>query len=336
MTIAPVSTQLNHHIRKAATPKEPQMPQEPVYSVEMIGPNEAVAYLGRNTDRNRRLRPHLVAVYAKDMSEGNWRLSNDAICFDRDGVLINGQHRLKAIVISGTSQQFFVIRGMDPLAFEYIDIGPSRTMADVLTIKGQKNANAVAAITAKAAGYTKSGYLNSSIARNGVNGTAGGLLHVSRKDKIHVTEVLSEIHYGAELGKRLSKAGQRLGLASAQIGFLYVLYQSWHTGVEDFIERVVNLRADVRGDSDPARRVGLRLLDAQSSTDVDKLSPSVNFGYLVIAANADFQQRSLGKLQWRRRNLYPQPVVQVASALATRLGWPAPKGMAEEPEDSGA
>jgi hypothetical protein len=335
VTIAPVTQPLTH-ARKAAAPKERQAPQEPTYSVEMIGPSEAVAYLGRNTDRNRRLRPHLAAVYAKDMTEGNWRLSNDAICFDRNDILINGQHRLKAVVLSGTRQQFFVIRGMDPLAFEYIDIGPSRTVADVLTIKGQKNANAVAAITAKAAGYTKAGYLNSSIARSGLNGTVGGPLHVSRKDKIHVTEVLSEIHYGAELGKRLSKAGQRLGLAPAQIGFLYVLYQSWHTGIEDFIERAVNLRGDARGDSDPARRVGLRLVDAQSSTDVDKLSPAVQFGYLVIAANADFQQRSLGKLQWRRRNLYPQPVVQVASALATRLGWPTPKGMAEEPEEPGA
>lgn len=329
----PAQKPMKNYEPYATSPARVRVPayaaQHPV-TIELIGPDKAAAYLKRNIDRNRRLRPNLVALYAKDMTEGNWGLGNDAICFDEDNVLLNGQHRLRAVQVSGTTQQFLVIRGMDPLSFEYMDTGGKRGLADALTIKGCKNANTVGAMSAKIAGYAKAGYLNSSIVRTGLNGQAGGALYPTRKDQIHVSDTLTEIHYGAELGKRLAKSGKRLGLAAAQMGFLYVLYQSWHPAVEDFIERVVSLRHDDRGEGDPARRVGMRLLDAESGLDVDKLSPEVRLGYVIIAANADFQKRNLGKLQWRRRNLYPQPVVQVAEELAQRLGWPKPRGREED------
>ena len=47
------------------------------------------------------------------MKCGRWTLNNDAITFDKSGVLTNGQHRLTAIIKSETSQEMAVMYGVE-------------------------------------------------------------------------------------------------------------------------------------------------------------------------------------------------------------------------------
>ena len=48
------------------------------------------------------------------MQNGEWKLNGKSICFDWNGRLLNGQHRLSAVVRSGVPLTTLVVRGLDP------------------------------------------------------------------------------------------------------------------------------------------------------------------------------------------------------------------------------
>lgn len=102
---------------------------------EWIGPDKAMKYLERNVS-NRPLRRMRAEMYAEMMTRGLWRFTHEAIAFDEDGNLLNGQHRLQAVVLSGTTQQFFVVRGALRSTFDVIDGGAKRSPQDRLTQVG--------------------------------------------------------------------------------------------------------------------------------------------------------------------------------------------------------
>lgn len=82
-------------------------------TVEIISPEDAQAYLDNNA-KHRPIKEKKVAEYMAEMQDGRWRLNGKTICFDTTGRLLNGQHRLSAVVRSGVSLTTVVVRGLDP------------------------------------------------------------------------------------------------------------------------------------------------------------------------------------------------------------------------------
>lgn len=101
--------------------------------VENITPKLAAKYLLRNRN-NRHLSEKTIAPLVQDMVNGNWRLTGEAIKFDTDNNLIDGQHRLVAIERAGISLPVLVIRGVEPEAQLVIDTGRKRTGGNALQI----------------------------------------------------------------------------------------------------------------------------------------------------------------------------------------------------------
>jgi len=99
----------------------------------LITPEIAADMLTRN-DGNRPLRPRTWQGYAKDMLAGKWRQTHEAIAVTTSGRLINGQHRLTAVVHSGLAQVFWVaIYDSAETAMDLpIDFGARRTISDIL------------------------------------------------------------------------------------------------------------------------------------------------------------------------------------------------------------
>jgi hypothetical protein len=78
--------------------------------VEIITPESAAGYLAKN-DRNRRQKETTLDAYARDMLAGKWRLTHQGIAFDDKGNLIDGQHRLGAVLRAKVPVEMLVMRG---------------------------------------------------------------------------------------------------------------------------------------------------------------------------------------------------------------------------------
>lgn len=100
-------------------------------TTETITPKMAESWLELNKD-NRPMRDHHVKMLAKEMREGRWHLNGEAIVFDWDGKLLDGQHRLWAAYEYEQTFETAVVRGVDPAAFKTIDSGLKRSAGDVL------------------------------------------------------------------------------------------------------------------------------------------------------------------------------------------------------------
>lgn len=109
--------------------------QELAIQVESINPKKAEQYLTQNT-KNRSLRLTRVKAYALQMQRGQWKLIGDPIRFDKDGNLVDGQHRLQAVIMSGKTIKFVVIRNLPEDAFIVMDAGLNRTPGDGLSLIG--------------------------------------------------------------------------------------------------------------------------------------------------------------------------------------------------------
>ncbi len=115
-------------------------------TVEIMRITPAIAQ--RMLSRNKRNRP-LSETHVKNLSDsflaGDMILNGEAIIFDIDEYLLNGQHRLSACIESKTPWDSIVIRGIDPEAFKTLDSGRKRSAADTLTMQGESHAANIAA-----------------------------------------------------------------------------------------------------------------------------------------------------------------------------------------------
>ena len=102
--------------------------------IETITPDIARAYLAHNMV-NRAVSSNRVDAYAKTMKAGNWQLNGEAIRFNKNGELIDGQHRLLAIIKAGISVQMVVMSDIDNSVSVY-DRGRNRSVTDALVIEG--------------------------------------------------------------------------------------------------------------------------------------------------------------------------------------------------------
>lgn len=132
-----------------------------------VEPEQAEKWLERNV-ANRTLRPSRVREYATAMTQGRWLYTADPIRFDEDGRLIDGQHRLLAVVRSGRTVEMHVVRGLAREAQDKVDTGATRTAADALKVRGFKHGAQLATIVPIVNWLLKSGGFAASYTRDEV------------------------------------------------------------------------------------------------------------------------------------------------------------------------
>jgi hypothetical protein len=120
--------------------------------LESITPELAAEWLEKNL-RNRNLRDSAVAQYARDMVNGQWLLTGEAIKFAEDGTLLDGQHRLAAIEKSGLTVDMFVVRGLENESQKVMDTNIRRGVGDMLKLAGYANHMALASAARLAMTY---------------------------------------------------------------------------------------------------------------------------------------------------------------------------------------
>lgn len=104
-----------------------------------VTPKLAEEWLARNT-RNRKLKDRKINIWAGAMKRGEWMLNGATICFDWNGVLLDGQNRLHAVIKSGQDIESIVVFGLDPESQKTMDLNVGRSYSDALQISGKQNA----------------------------------------------------------------------------------------------------------------------------------------------------------------------------------------------------
>lgn len=106
--------------------------------IATITPDVAREWLNTNV-QNRPVKDTTIQRYAEAMKSGQWELNGETIKFSDKGVLLDGQHRLRAVVQSGVTIQSYVIHGLPSGVFDTIDTGATRTVSDLLALQGEQN-----------------------------------------------------------------------------------------------------------------------------------------------------------------------------------------------------
>lgn len=92
-----------------------------------VTPAMAKSWLdNRNLERNRTYSKAIEAKWAAEMRAGLWKTTHQGIAFDWDGFLLDGQHRLGAIVKVNQPIRLDVRVGCDPDTFDVLDVGHKR------------------------------------------------------------------------------------------------------------------------------------------------------------------------------------------------------------------
>lgn len=111
------------------------------FAWEKITPALAADWLAKHNTHNRPLRETTVDAYARDMKTNRWSPNHQGIAFSATGALLDGQHRLSAVVASGVTIYALVFRGIPERVegvaakvMETVDRGNTRSLADLLKL----------------------------------------------------------------------------------------------------------------------------------------------------------------------------------------------------------
>lgn len=169
--------------------------------IETVNPTIATAYLSTNTKNQRNVTINHVNHLTQQMESGQWLLTGEPIIFDKLGKLINGQHRMHAVVKSGASIQFLVIRGVEPESFMAIDRGKTRTNGNIFAINGTQNSTLIASATMGVINYRRA-----LLANEGKGGSLNSAVRASSGDVLHeYNQHPSEYDYTASIVYKTKK-----------------------------------------------------------------------------------------------------------------------------------
>lgn len=180
-------------------------PDRPVYHIVDITPGLARKWLGQNT-HNRNLRERVVNGYAADMRAGNWAEDGQSIKFAKGdvvllddplitgGALLDGQHRLSAVVESGVTVRMLVVSNLADTAQDTMDTGAKRSLADVLKLHGEDHYTTLAAACLRIYVW-KRGYRK--------NLKMAGNVRPTHRQLLRVLDEHPELRRSAELANRV-------------------------------------------------------------------------------------------------------------------------------------
>lgn len=109
-----------------------------------ITPRMARAMILQNTN-NRPLAPQRVEMLRNEIEAGRWKETHQGIAFNKDGDLLDGQHRLAAIIAAGKSVFMTATFGLEDSAVLAIDTGKTRSNGDILGLNGYMDGARLAA-----------------------------------------------------------------------------------------------------------------------------------------------------------------------------------------------
>lgn len=226
-----------------------------------------------------------IAAYARMMKNGEWDSTNgETIKIDRSGILVDGHHRLKALIQANVNLELLTARNVSEGAYYTIDRGVSRKLHDHVAQAGIVDRSLASVVTSGAGvlyHYLKTGSRDPASARR----TA-----FSYKD---VGSVVDQHPYIIRAAEFYNKYKRKIVISQSNFCLIYTLtYEIDPDKAYIFIERIVD---GVGLEIDDARYVLREKLNSLRGGK-KRVNYFDELNYVIRAWNAYFKGRKLTRL----------------------------------------
>lgn len=252
-----------------------------------ITPSIAQEMLTHNT-HNRPLSNATIYKYASFIKRGEWVVNGESIKFDCNGNLIDGQHRLKAVIISGKPIQSYVVRGLDPEVFSVIDTNLKRTARHALALDGAKYYQDIAAVIPRVMLLVRNNALRGNNAIDGISNTQILSIYREHRDEWEASAAFASALYYSE---------GRLPISRIDVGayhYFLIHYKHHHPElVEKFLKSILSYSSC---DDQMLETLRKRLL--RDLTGNTKMKREYKQSLITKVWNAWVNQQSLRCIKW--------------------------------------
>lgn len=273
-----------------------------------VTPTIAQAWLEHHNEINRTQSLSVVQMYARDMQRRGWLLNGDSITFDWNGQAINGQHRLRGVVLSGVSQTFVIVTGLDPAVRPSVDIQIKRKMQHALELSGR-------------AAYVKFGTVRGNTAAGIWDRMSNGLRR--QKGKLTYSEKLQFADLYADAGTfALNEFGKhkRIGYICVAPVIAAVARAFYHYADKARLARFVEvLCTGLQQGPEDAVVINLREMLGQSFRGVNSNAAHEQYGRTARTIVAYMQGETLGRIRVPTEEPFPLPD-RAGAASTSRVG----------------
>lgn len=254
-----------------------------------VTPEMAGEWLTVNIDRNRNVKKSRISGYVRDIQSDGWVITGEAIKFDTDGRLIDGQNRCHAIVAAGQGAWVLVVRNISRDALVVLDSGSARNAGDMLVITGladkadAKDVGAIARLyVAWSAGDVK--HAGSHI---------GGSAQLTKTELAEAVLAIPDIEFAARFARGMYRY-LRLPVSALGVAFL----EFSKIDVDDTAEFFNRIRDGVQsGPGDPFLTLSRRVTSDLQAGATRRILPGQALFYLFRTWNAFRGNEVLAKLQ---------------------------------------
>ncbi len=223
-----------------------------------IGPEEAQRLLANNP-QNRLFDRANTTRLEHDLAAGRWQFNGESIIVADSGELNDGQHRLQAVIKTGTMIRTVIVFGVSRESRATLDMGNRRDLADQLALAGFANVYLASAVTRLVMGWEQA---RGESVKNAAWLTIPELLERALADPA--------IHHSASYALRRNAAAHSI-IRGSSVGFChYVFSRVDPVEAENFMDRVTTGHHAPRGD--PAFVTRAALMRTTSSRRADHIA----------------------------------------------------------------
>lgn len=260
-----------------------------------ITPEKAMQLLERN-NINRPLNDQHVKRIARQITDGKWRFNGDTIKIATTNDVLDGQHRLWAIIEAKTPVDTIIVEGIEREAFATIDtLRKPRSFADIVALNG----------TSRHRNYIASALTWLIRWQSGVIET-----YKAPENRVENSDIETAFAQNPGIVRAVEECHKARGIGStAIIAFLYYVIFNRN---EKLAERMIDTLADPAGIgvNDPFFRFRAYLA-ADHRRPKDALT-TIALG--IKAANAAYENKKIQTLSWKSQGKSPEafPTLDIA------------------------
>jgi hypothetical protein len=248
----------------------------------LLDAQRAHELLQRNGN-NRAVRQLRVRQYGNDLRKGRWTFTGEAIKVAHTGQLLDGQHRLAAIVDADVAMDVLLITGLPHIAQASMDQGNARTFSDWLKIQGESEYTTLAAAVRLVYLYE----------RDGVPVRVPGTPAPSTGDLIHALRNNGDLRESVRKVRQLTRSNLLPVSAASALHYLFAIVDE--DEADDFFKGL--LRGQGLEVISPVYVLRDRLIHELSQRGSDRsLTSPVKLAFTIRAWNANLNGEIIHRL----------------------------------------